>query len=232
ATSMGTDQLGKAFSKHAPTTPRIGTTKSPDQQLDVDRPAVSGQIHQQPCIAAVPATGDATAQRARRSRSGALGGDGNVCRGKFLLPDDQTDASKKSPHTAKPRSKRSQRGSRLSSKLLLPAAALHRTCGRPSLSPPITRHNKHVGAWADLASADGQWLRLPLPVIRPMTLQWCAAHSAHAPLVTAQCGSETLRYREYSVAENWNHQGSASTSQPLSRRRRSMAGRLAFHSVR
>src|SRR5690606_27781017 len=92
---MGTDQLGNAFSKHAPTTPRIGTTKSPDQQLDVDRPAVSGQIHQQPCIAAVPATGDATAQRARRSRSGALGGDGNVCRGKFLLPDDQTDASKR-----------------------------------------------------------------------------------------------------------------------------------------
>src|SRR5690606_7783192 len=139
ATSMGTDQLGKAFSKHAPTTPRIGTTKSPDQQLDVDRPAVSGQIHQQPCIAAVPATGDATAQRARRSRSGALGGDGNVCRGKFLLPDDQTDASKKSPHTAKPRSKRSQRGSRLSSKLLLPAAALHRNCGRPNIISALTR---------------------------------------------------------------------------------------------
>src|SRR5690606_26889903 len=137
---MGTDQLGKAFSKHAPTTPRIGTTKSPDQQLDVDRPAVSGQIHQQPCIAAVPATGDATAQRARRSRSGALGGDGNVCRGKFLLPDDQTDASKKSPHTAKPRSKGSQRGSRLSRKLLLPAAALHRNCGRPSFASAVLTH--------------------------------------------------------------------------------------------
>src|SRR5690606_15921636 len=118
--------------------PRIGTTKSPDQQLDVDRPAVSGQIHQQPCIAAVPATGDATAQRARRSRSGALGGDGNVCRGKFLLPDDQTDASKKSPHTAKPRSKRSQRGSQLSRKLLLPAAALHRNCGRPNIISALT----------------------------------------------------------------------------------------------
>src|SRR5690606_15003836 len=113
-------------------------TKSPDQQLDVDRPAVSGQIHQQPCIAAVPATGDATAQRARRSRSGALGGDGNVCRGKFLLPDDQTDASKKPPHAAKPRPKRSQRGSRLSRKLLLPAAALHRNCGRPSLKSALT----------------------------------------------------------------------------------------------
>src|SRR5690606_17567083 len=73
AASMGTDQLGKAFSKDMPAAFGIGTTKSPDQQLEVDGSAVSGQIHEKPCVCAVPAAGDAAARRAWRARLGALG---------------------------------------------------------------------------------------------------------------------------------------------------------------
>src|SRR5690606_5052016 len=73
----------------------IGTTKSAQQQLNVDRPAVRGRVHQQTDIVAVLATGDTTAQGTRRTGPHALGGDGNVCRRRFLLPERQTDTSQK-----------------------------------------------------------------------------------------------------------------------------------------
>lgn len=93
--TMGTDQSGEAFRKHARATGTIGTTKSAQQQLNVDRPAVRGRVHQQTDIVAVLATGDTTAQGTRRTGPHALGGDGNVCRRRFLLPERQTDTSQK-----------------------------------------------------------------------------------------------------------------------------------------
>src|SRR5690606_16853234 len=88
--------------------------------------------------AAVPAAGDTAARRTRCTDLRALDGDGNVCRRKLLTANDQPDASKKSPHTAKPHAKRSQRGSRLSRGFLQSAAGLHQKCGRAILVPAMT----------------------------------------------------------------------------------------------
>src|SRR5690606_13083360 len=139
ATRMGTDQSRETFCKHAAATGRILAPKPSHHQLNVHRPAVRGQVHQEPGIAAVPAAGDAAARRTWDVGLCTLDGDGNVCWRKLRMPNGQSDASKKSPHTAKPHAKQSQRGSRLSRKFLQSAAGLHQKCGRASLSPPMTK---------------------------------------------------------------------------------------------
>src|SRR5690606_20288956 len=107
-------------------------------QLNVHRPAVRGQVHQEPGIAAVPAAGDAAARRTWGVGLCTLDGDGNVCWRKLLMPNDQTATSKKSPHTAKLHAKQSQRGSRLSCRFRQPTARLHQNCGRVSTPPQET----------------------------------------------------------------------------------------------
>src|SRR5690606_24581839 len=111
---MGADQLGKTFGEQAAATGSISTPKPSHHQLNVHRPAVCGQVHREPGIAAVPAAGDAAARRTWGVGLCTLDGDGNVCWRKLLMPNDQTATSKKSPHAAKLHAKQSQRGSRLS----------------------------------------------------------------------------------------------------------------------
>lgn len=64
----------------------------------VDPPAVRGKGHEPPDIVAVSTTGDSTALGTWCAGPRARGGDGNVCRGKLLLPDDHAGAIKKPPH--------------------------------------------------------------------------------------------------------------------------------------
>ena len=137
-TSMGTDQSRETFGEHAAATGRILATKPSHHQLNVHRPAVRGQVHQEPAIAAVPAAGDTAARRTWGANLHALDGYGNVCWRKLRMPNGQSDASKKSPHTAKPHVKQSQRGSRLSGRFLQPTARLHQECGRAHFAPAMT----------------------------------------------------------------------------------------------
>src|SRR5690606_37986912 len=104
--------------------------------------------------------GDTAARRTRCTDLHALDGDGNVCRRKLLMPNDQTATSKKSPHTAKLHAKRSQRGSRLSGRFLQSAAGLHQKCGR-------AQRLTHPKQWSGLPPTPGGRRLEPMAVQLP-----------------------------------------------------------------
>src|SRR5690554_6745808 len=95
---MGTDQVGKALRKHVATTIGVGTTQSADRQVDIDRPAVSGQIHEEAGVVAVLPVRDPATQGTYRCRPDALDGQSDVWRRRFLFLDAQTETPEEFPH--------------------------------------------------------------------------------------------------------------------------------------
>src|SRR5690606_25984104 len=110
-TRMGTDQSRETFCKHAAATGRILAPKPSHHQLNVHRPAVRGQVHQEPGIAAVPAAGDAAARRTWGVGLCTLDGDGNVCWRKLLMPNDKP-LLRRNPHIPRSSTRSNRKGVR------------------------------------------------------------------------------------------------------------------------
>ena len=110
----------------------------PDLPMHHHLPAIRRQVEQASDVLTVTTIREMTAKRTYCASGRAFYDQRNLGGIRSHLLNDHAKSPEEPPHAAKPLSRVSYRGSRLSRKILRSLSRLHPNCGRTSLSPPLT----------------------------------------------------------------------------------------------